>query len=59
MATVGGLSFDVINTSRRDGDAAVLIADSTKLRKELCWKPQYDDLHKIVRDALAWERANS
>ena len=59
VATVGGLSFDVINTSRRDGDAAVLIADSTKLRKELCWKPQYDDLHQIVRDALAWERSNS
>jgi len=29
------------------------------LRTALGWTPQYDDLQKIVSDALAWERANS
>jgi len=25
-------------------------------RRELAWSPQYDELDRIVADALAWER---
>jgi UDP-glucose 4-epimerase len=36
---------------RREGDAAELVADSTKLRKTLGWQPRRSDLRDIVKDA--------
>ena len=59
VATLAGKKLAITYASRRLGDAAILVADSTKLRTALGWTPQYDDLQKIVSDALAWERANS
>ncbi|MEQ1886223.1 MAG: UDP-glucose 4-epimerase GalE [Bryobacteraceae bacterium] len=41
---------------RRDGDPAELVADSTRLRKALRWKPVRSDLDTIVRDAWAFHR---
>jgi UDP-glucose 4-epimerase len=41
---------------RRLGDSAELISDNRKILSTLPWRPQHDDLDKIVRDALAWER---
>ncbi|MEM7698336.1 MAG: UDP-glucose 4-epimerase GalE, partial [Verrucomicrobiota bacterium] len=41
---------------RRAGDPAVLIADSSKIRKELGWEPQYDDITSIVSSAWEWHR---
>jgi len=38
---------------RREGDAASLVADSTKLRKALGWKPQRSGLKQIIKDS--WE----
>ncbi|MBZ5601970.1 MAG: UDP-glucose 4-epimerase GalE [Acidobacteriia bacterium] len=36
---------------RRDGDAAELVADSTKLRRTLGWEPRRSELRQIVEDA--------
>lgn len=36
---------------RRPGDPAILIADSTKAKKELNWQPLYGHLEKIILDA--------
>ena len=44
---------------RRAGDPAVLVADSSRLRRELGWKPRHESLAEIVRHALLWERARS
>ena len=41
---------------RRAGDPDALISDNTAIKQQLGWKPQYDDLDKIVEHALAWER---
>lgn len=41
---------------RRDGDPAKLIADSSRLRKELGWSPQYTELEDIIESAWAFER---
>ena len=41
---------------RRPGDLATVIADAGLARRELGWSPQYDELDRIVADALAWER---
>jgi UDP-glucose 4-epimerase len=39
---------------RRDGDPPSLVADSTRLQRELGWKPEYSDLEGIVETAWAW-----
>jgi UDP-glucose 4-epimerase len=44
---------------RRPGDPAVLIADSSRIRRELGWKPGHSSLAEIVRHALLWERARA
>jgi len=36
--------FPVEETIRRDGDPAILIADSSKIKQKLNWHPKYDDL---------------
>jgi UDP-glucose 4-epimerase len=41
---------------RRPGDAAALVADSSKLQAQLGWRPAHDDLEEIVSTAFAWER---
>jgi UDP-glucose 4-epimerase len=41
---------------RRAGDPAELVSDNRRILATLPWRPQYDDLDRIVRDALAWER---
>lgn len=53
---VTGRDIPVADAPRRDGDPAVLVADSARAKKELGWQPQYADLDKIVEDAWAWER---
>jgi UDP-glucose 4-epimerase len=44
----------VVETPRRPGDPAVLVASSEKIRKELKWAPQYPELDRIIRSAWEW-----
>ncbi|MDX2289940.1 MAG: UDP-glucose 4-epimerase GalE [Hyphomicrobiaceae bacterium] len=53
---VSGVDFDVRVGPRRPGDAAAIVADSTKIRTQLGWQPRHADLEGIVAQALAWER---
>lgn len=39
---------------RRPGDPARLVADATRAKNELSWKPQYDDLNQIIKTAWNW-----
>ena len=41
---------------RRAGDPDALIADNKAILSSLPWRPKYDDLDRIVTDALNWER---
>jgi UDP-glucose 4-epimerase len=43
---------------RRAGDPPALVADSTRIKRELGWQPQYPDLEKIVASAWKWHRAH-
>ncbi len=45
-----------VTAARRPGDPAILIADSTKIRRELGWRPHYESLTAIVETAWAWHR---
>ena len=52
---VSGLAVDVDYVGRRAGDAASLVADTTRIRATLDWEPQYENHDTIVSHALAWE----
>ena len=53
---VTGVDFPVVETERREGDPAQLIADSSLIREKLGWEPKYDDLEQIVASAWSWEK---
>lgn len=53
---VTGRPIPVREVGRRPGDPAVLVADSTRLRAELGWAPEYEELEAIVSTAWAWEQ---
>ncbi|MFZ4814715.1 MAG: UDP-glucose 4-epimerase GalE [Phototrophicaceae bacterium] len=55
---VTGHPIPVIEAPRRAGDLGVLVADSTKIKEELGWEPQYDDIKKIVETAWHWHNAH-
>jgi UDP-glucose 4-epimerase len=52
---VTGRDFPVESAPRRPGDPPVLVADSTRARAVLGWRPQYERLETIVAHAWAWE----
>lgn len=52
---VTGRDFRVDAGQRRDGDPARLVADASKLQRELGWKPEYPELETIIRHAWEWE----
>ncbi|MGY4372325.1 UDP-glucose 4-epimerase [Bradyrhizobium sp. LB1.3] len=52
---VSGRSFAVQYAPRRSGDIMTMVADTSRIRGLLDWKPQYDDLETIAAHALAWE----
>lgn len=51
---ISGLDFDVIETPRRAGDPAVLVADASRARDILGWQATHSDLDQIVRDAWTY-----
>lgn len=52
---VSGKDFPVTIASRRPGDPPVLVADNTRIKDVLGWRPRHDDLDFIIGTALAWE----
>ena len=53
---VTGRSITALDAERRPGDPAVLVASSEKIKKELGYKPQYEDLETIIRSAWNWHQ---
>jgi UDP-glucose 4-epimerase len=41
---------------RRAGDPATLIASSEKIKRELNWKPKYQDIQTIIETAWSWHK---
>ncbi|RKX63401.1 MAG: UDP-glucose 4-epimerase GalE [Thermodesulfobacteriota bacterium] len=52
---VTGRKFKVIEAERRPGDPPFLVADNSKIKEKLQWKPKYDDLEFIIKTAWDWE----
>jgi UDP-glucose 4-epimerase len=53
---VAGHEIAKQEAARRAGDPPTLVAEASRIRETLDWKPHYDDLEKIVASSLAWER---
>jgi len=51
---VTGKDIPVRMGPRRPGDPAVLIASSDKIKSELGWQPQFQDLGVIIESAWRW-----
>jgi UDP-glucose 4-epimerase len=59
IETVGKISDREIlsvDSSRRPGDPARLVASSKKIREELGWAPDFPDLETIVETAWKWHK---
>lgn len=55
---VSGLEINTRVADRRPGDAGVLIADATLIKKDLGFDPKHSDLETIVRSAYEWHKRN-
>ena len=47
---------DIIYTKRRNNDLIKIIASNNKLKKFVKWKPKFNNLGKIVKSCIAWEK---
>jgi UDP-glucose 4-epimerase len=54
---VTGIEFPIEETGRREGDPPSLVADSTRAKRELGWRPGYDNLELIIKTAWEWEQS--
>lgn len=53
---VTGHSIPAIETERRAGDPARLVASSKKAREILGWNPTHDSLEEIIASAWNWHK---
>ncbi len=49
-----GRNIKVVEGTRREGDPPRLVADSSKIKKELDWEPEYSNLDSIIESAWKW-----
>lgn len=53
---ITGINFEIRYGPRRPGDPDELVADSSRLQKELGWTPRYSDLETIIGSAWRWHK---
>jgi UDP-glucose 4-epimerase len=56
--TVTGHPIPAAESPRRPGDPARLIASSERIRAELGWKPQHENLRDIIASAWEWHKTH-
>jgi UDP-glucose 4-epimerase len=56
---VTGKPIRVVESARRPGDPAVVVASSQRIRAQLGWKPENPDLETMIADAWHWIRCHS
>ncbi len=53
------MPIEVVESSRRPGDPAVVVASNRRIRTELGWEPEKPDLETMISDAWDWIRFHS
>ena len=55
---VTGHPIPVHELPRRPGDSARLVASSEKIKRELGWEPEHDNIEEILSSAWQWHRSH-
>ncbi|MBI3173177.1 MAG: UDP-glucose 4-epimerase GalE [Chloroflexi bacterium] len=55
---VSGQPIPAVEQPRRPGDSARLVASSRRIREELGWKPEHDNIHDILSSAWEWHQSH-
>lgn len=55
---VTGETISTIESPRRPGDPARLVASSEKIMDDLGWAPKYPDLEMIIKTAWRWHEGH-
>ena len=55
---VTGRDIPEVASPRRAGDPPILVADSTRARSQLGWRPAHESLEAMVASAWRWRQAN-
>ena len=55
---VTGHPIPTVMGARRAGDLPVLVADSTRIKRELGWRPEFDNLQIILETAWKWHKSH-
>jgi UDP-glucose 4-epimerase len=55
---VTGRDIPIVESPRRLGDPAILVASSDKIRRELGWTPQFPKLETTISSAWEWHKAH-
>jgi UDP-glucose-4-epimerase GalE len=58
VEAVSGRKVPVVESPRRAGDPAVLVADPRKARETLQWNPRYGDIRTVVEHAWKWHSSS-
>ncbi|GAA5496681.1 UDP-glucose 4-epimerase [Rubritalea halochordaticola] len=58
VSKASGLEVPYEMAARREGDPAVLYANSSKVQNELGWQPQVNDLESIIASAWKWHQSH-
>jgi UDP-glucose 4-epimerase len=56
--TVTGHPIPVVESPRRAGDPARLVASPEKIRRELGWQPRHTELQDIITSAWEWHKSH-
>lgn len=56
VSRVSGVTFPITEGPRRAGDPPALVADASRIRSVLDWRPCHAELNHIVETAWCWEQ---
>ena len=56
---VTGHAIPAVESPRREGDPAILVASSEKIRRELHWQPRFSSLEDIIASAWKWQKVRA
>ena len=56
LKEISGVDFTAIESPRRPGDPACVIACGDRIRQVLGWQPKYNNLETILKTTYAWEQ---